>query len=190
MVTINSNPTTSFQLLIPASSSAAAASSVCKRITSKFNVQKKTNCLINLSSYSKKRALFQSQSQPKLGVRFRRSAVSCGVTEIDQTQFTDIVLKSEIPVLVEFVADWCGPCRLMTKIIDWASEEYEDRLKVVKINHDSNPQLIEEYKVYGLPGLIIFKNGKEVPESRREGAMSKPKLKDYIDAYLESSAVI
>ncbi|KAI3941633.1 hypothetical protein MKX01_018223 [Papaver californicum] len=186
MVTIISNSTTSFQLLIPSSS---AASSVCK-ITSKFNVQKKTNCLINLSSYSKKRVLFQSQSQPKLGIRFRTSVVSCGVTEIDQTQFSEIVLKSEIPVLVEFVADWCGPCRLMLPAIDWACEEYKNRLKVVKINHDSNPQLIEEYKVYGLPALIIFKNGKEVPESRREGAMTKLKLKDYIDAHLESAAVI
>ncbi|RZC75054.1 hypothetical protein C5167_050526 [Papaver somniferum] len=188
MVTIISNPTTSFQLLIPSSS--AAASPVCKRITSKFNVQKKTNCLINLSSYSKKRVLFQSQSQPKLGIRFRRSVVSCGVTEIDQTQFSEIVLKSEIPVLVEFVADWCGPCRLMSTVINSASEEYEDRLKIVKINHDSNPQLIGDYKVYGLPAFIIFKNGKEVPESRREGAMSKAKLKDYIDAFLESVAVI
>ena len=68
-------------------------------------------------------------------------------------------------------------------------QEYEDRLTVVKIDHDANPRLIEEYKVYGLPTLILFKNGQEVPESRREGAITKVKLKEYVDALLESISV-
>ena len=68
-------------------------------------------------------------------------------------------------------------------------QEYEDRLTVVKIDHDANPQLIEEYKVYGLPTLILFKNGQEVPESRMEGAITKLKLKEYMDALLESISV-
>ncbi|KAL5983033.1 hypothetical protein ACLOJK_017113 [Asimina triloba] len=68
------------------------------------------------------------------------------------------------------------------------AQEYEGRLKVVKIDHDANPKLIEEYKVYGLPALILFKNGQEVPESRREGAMTKVKLIEYLDAMLESVA--
>jgi thioredoxin-like negative regulator of GroEL len=62
-------------------------------------------------------------------------------------------------------------------------------LTVVKIDHDSNPKLIEEYKVYGLPALILFKNGQEVPESRREGAITKVKLKEYLDALLGSISV-
>lgn len=69
------------------------------------------------------------------------------------------------------------------------SQEYEDKLTIVKVDHDLNPQLIQEYKVYGLPALILFKNGKEVPESRREGAISKAKLKEYIDGLLESVSV-
>ena len=69
------------------------------------------------------------------------------------------------------------------------SQEYGDRLTVVKIDHDANPKLIEEFKVYGLPTLILFKNGKEVPESRREGAITKVKLKEYLDALLESISV-
>lgn len=68
-------------------------------------------------------------------------------------------------------------------------QEYQEQLSVVKIDHDSNPRLIEEYKVYGLPALILFKNGKEVPESRREGAITKAKLKAYLDALLESVSV-
>lgn len=69
------------------------------------------------------------------------------------------------------------------------TQEYRDRLTVVKIDHDANPKLIEEYKVYGLPSLILFTNGQEVPESRREGAITKVKLKEYVDALLESVSV-
>lgn len=69
-------------------------------------------------------------------------------------------------------------------------QEYRDKLTVVKIDHDANPRLIEEYKVYGLPTLILFKNGKEVLESRREGAITKPKLQEYLDTLLESNSVV
>ncbi|KAF5182818.1 Thioredoxin x protein [Thalictrum thalictroides] len=109
--------------------------------------------------------------------------------QINQSEFSETVLKSDVPVLVEFIADWCGPCRLIAPAIEWASKEYQDKLKVVKIDHDSNPQLIEEYKVYGLPALILFNKGKEIPKSRKEGAISKVKLKEYLDALLESIAV-
>lgn len=61
---------------------------------------------------------------------------------------------------------------------------------MVKIDHDSNPQLIEEYKVYGLPTLILFKDGKEVQDSRREGAITKVKLKQYLDGLLETICVV
>ncbi|KAM7261682.1 hypothetical protein ACFE04_020759 [Oxalis oulophora] len=117
--------------------------------------------------------------------------IRCGgaIKEIDETQFEGTVLKSDRPVLVEFVASWCGPCRLISPAIDWLAKEYSDRLTVVKIDHDANPKLIEEYKVYGLPALILFKNGKEIPESRREGAITKVKLKEYVDTLLESISV-
>lgn len=69
-------------------------------------------------------------------------------------------------------------------------QEYKGILKIVKIDHDANPQLIEEYKVYGLPCLILFKNGQQVPESRREGAITKVKLKEYIDSLLGSTSVV
>ncbi|KAK1303162.1 hypothetical protein QJS10_CPB11g02315 [Acorus calamus] len=68
-------------------------------------------------------------------------------------------------------------------------KEYKGRLNIFKIDHDSNPKIIEEYKVYGLPAIILFKNGKEVPESRWEGAMTKAKLKEHLDSLLESTTV-
>ncbi|KAF5749863.1 thioredoxin X chloroplastic-like [Tripterygium wilfordii] len=139
--------------------------------------------------------LFTSHSKRNLKLRSRgysaahKSAITCGITEITQSQFARTVLESERPVLVEFVATWCGPCRLIAPAIEWVAQEYGDRLTVVKIDHDANPQLIEEYKVYGLPALILFKNGQEVPESRREGAITKVKLKEYLDGLLGSKSV-
>jgi thioredoxin len=117
------------------------------------------------------------------------SVAGGGIVECDESKFSETVLESDRPVLVEFVATWCGPCRLISSAVQWVAQEYQDRLKVVKIDHDANPKLIEEYKVYGLPTLILFKNGKEVPESRREGAITKVKLKEYVDGLLDSISV-
>ncbi|CAD6259083.1 unnamed protein product [Miscanthus lutarioriparius] len=118
-----------------------------------------------------------------------RARVRCGAAArfIGQGEFPAEVLESELPVLVDFVADWCGPCRLIAPVVDWASEEYAGRLKIVKIDHDANPQLIEEYKVFGLPTLILFKNGQEVPGSRYEGAMIKDKFKQYLEPLLTTT---
>ena len=69
-------------------------------------------------------------------------------------------------------------------------QEYKDKLKIIKIDHDANPQLIVEYKVYGLPCLILFKDGKAVPGSFREGAVTKAKLKEYLDSLLGSTTVV
>ncbi|GMG98910.1 hypothetical protein Nepgr_000750 [Nepenthes gracilis] len=119
-----------------------------------------------------------------------RCRITCGVSEISESEFSEIVLNSRRPVLVEFVAEWCGPCRLISPAIDAIAQEYADRLTVVKIDHDANPKLIQEYKVYGLPALILFKDGNEVPGSRREGAITKVKLKEHVDALLDSLSVV
>ncbi|KAM0840330.1 hypothetical protein ACQ4PT_059736 [Festuca glaucescens] len=127
----------------------------------------------------------------RLALAVARARVRCraAVKLVGDGEFEAEVMQSELPVLVDFVADWCGPCRLVAPVVDWASEEYEGRLKIVKIDHDANPQIIEKYKVYGLPALILFKNGQEVPGSRREGAINKTKFKDYIEPLLETSNV-
>ncbi|KAE8696609.1 Thioredoxin X [Hibiscus syriacus] len=121
---------------------------------------------------------------PKFSIR-----CGAGVKEIKESEFRSTVLESSRPVLVEFVATWCGPCRLISPAMESIAQEYGDRLEVVKIDHDANPQLIEEYKVYGLPTLILFKDGQEVAESRREGAITKAKLKMYVDSLLETFSV-
>ncbi|XP_059633348.1 thioredoxin X, chloroplastic-like [Cornus florida] len=159
-------------------------------VTSTFKFQ--TSCF---TASPKRRLSLRPQNRRTLGLGFRRSsslrksAITCGVTEINESQFSDTVLRSDCPVLVEFVANWCGPCRLISPAVEWLAQEYKEKLIVVKIDHDSNPQLIEKYEVYGLPTLILFKNGQEVPESRREGAITKVKLKEYVDTLLESVSV-
>ncbi|XP_055819188.1 thioredoxin X, chloroplastic [Solanum dulcamara] len=117
--------------------------------------------------------------------------INCGgvLTEIKEDEFSDVVLKSDRPVLVEFVATWCGPCRLIAPAMESLAEEYKEKITVVKIDHDASPKLIEEYKVYGLPTLILFKDGKEVPDSKREGAITKVKLKEYLDGFLKTVSI-
>ncbi|XXG86748.1 hypothetical protein AAC387_Pa11g1579 [Persea americana] len=178
----------------------AATATICNS-TPSFNISSPPHrtpssnlrsCCLTLSHPSKGLVLFRSENLKRRfwgsdwGVSVRRFEISCKATVITENEFPDKVLRSDLPVLVEFVANWCGPCRLIAPVVDWASQEYKDRLKVVKIDHDSNPKLIEECKVYGLPTLILFKNGQEVPDSRREGAMTKIKLKEYLDTLLET----
>uniref|UniRef100_A0A2P2IYN2 Thioredoxin domain-containing protein n=1 Tax=Rhizophora mucronata TaxID=61149 RepID=A0A2P2IYN2_RHIMU len=131
-----------------------------------------------------------SSSSSYAACTVRKSTIKCGaINNISESEFDTVVLESERPVLVEFVADWCGPCRLISPSMEWAAQEYGDRLTIVKIDHDANPQLIQKYEVYGLPTLILFKNGQEVPKSRMEGAITKVKLKDYLDVLLDSISV-
>lgn len=73
--------------------------------------------------------------------------------------FEEEVLKSEIPVLVDFYADWCGPCQMMAPVIEQLAGEYEGRVKIGKLNVDENPDIAVQYKVMSIPTMIIFRNG-------------------------------
>ena len=94
--------------------------------------------------------------------------------------FEEEVLNSELPVLVDFFADWCGPCKMMAPIIEKLAEEYEGKLKVGKCNTDDNMPLAQKYRVASIPTFIIFKNGQ--PAATFMGAMSEDDLCDKIDA--------
>ncbi len=85
--------------------------------------------------------------------------------------FEEEVLKSEIPVLVDFYADWCGPCQMMAPVIEQLAGEYEGRVKIGKLNVDENPDIAVQYKVMSIPTMIIFKNGEVF--SKEVGAGSK-----------------
>jgi thioredoxin 1 len=105
------------------------------------------------------------------------------VGDVTEATFDAEVLKSGTPVLVDFWASWCGPCKLISKIVEKAEGEYGDKLKVVKVECDGNPALVEKYSVYGLPTLIMFKDGVEVVGSKNEGAISYDKLKVWLNTH-------
>ena len=96
--------------------------------------------------------------------------------------FDEEVLKSKLPVLVDFSADWCGPCKMMAPMIDEFAEEYEGELKVGKINVDLSPEIAQKYKVMSIPMFAFFKNG-EVVETA-VGALDKGKFQTIIDKVL------
>jgi thioredoxin 1 len=81
------------------------------------------------------------------------------VTEINSTNFETDVLKSELPVLADFWAPWCGPCKMMSPVIEEAQKKFDGKLKVVKINTDQNESIAMKYQITGIPTIIFFKNG-------------------------------
>ncbi|MBE5865286.1 MAG: thioredoxin [Lachnospiraceae bacterium] len=96
--------------------------------------------------------------------------------------FDEEVLKSELPVLVDFYADWCNPCKMMAPVVERIAEEYEGRLKVGKCDVSANMPLAQKYRVSNIPAFMIFKGGE--PVDSFVGALSADDLCDRIDANL------
>lgn len=92
----------------------------------------------------------------------------------DSKNFHEVVLQSEIPVLADFYADWCGPCKMMAPILEELSQEFDGKIKIVKIYVDNNPDLSAEYGVMSIPNMIVFENGKQ--KENIVGARSKQDL--------------
>ncbi len=104
------------------------------------------------------------------------------VKEIDESLFAVEVEQSSMPVLVDFWAPWCGPCKMIAPALKELAEEYANRLKVVKVNVDENPGLVSRFDIMGIPTMILFKNGEAVDSF--SGAMSKQALADKVSPYL------
>ena len=105
-----------------------------------------------------------------------------GALKLDTTNFQAEVLNSSIPVLVDFWAEWCGPCKMLSPIVDQIAVELDGKLKVAKINVDEVPDLAGEYNVMSIPTLLIFKGGK--PIDQIVGAMPKDRLLAKLTPYL------
>lgn len=99
---------------------------------------------------------------------------------ITDASFEADVLKSDKPVLVDFWAVWCGPCKMLSPLVDAVATEYADKLVVAKMNVDENPQTPQKFGIRGIPTLLLFKNGELA--AQKVGAMSRAQLKAFIDA--------
>jgi thioredoxin 1 len=108
--------------------------------------------------------------------------VSDRIMHVTDASFEQDVLKSAEPVLVDYWADWCGPCKMIAPVLDEIAVEYEGRIRVAKLNIDQNPNTPPRYGIRGIPTLMLFKQG-EV-EATKVGAVSKSQLTAFIDSNL------
>lgn len=104
------------------------------------------------------------------------------VHHITDATFEKEVLESTTPVLVDYWAEWCGPCKMIAPILDEIADEYADRLKIAKLNIDDNQLTPPKYGIRGIPTLMLFKNGNI--EATKVGALSKSQLTAFIDSHL------
>ncbi|MEJ2308368.1 MAG: thioredoxin TrxA [Gammaproteobacteria bacterium] len=102
------------------------------------------------------------------------------ITEVTDDSFEDEVLKASEPVLVDYWAEWCGPCKMITPVLEEIAADYGGKIKVVKLNIDDNPDTPPKFGIRGIPTLMLFKGG-EV-EATKVGALSKSQLTAFIDS--------
>ena len=106
--------------------------------------------------------------------------MSDNIHHITDANFEDEVLNASGPVLVDFWAEWCGPCKMIAPVLEEIANDYDGKLKVCKVDVDANPASAPKFNVKGIPTLILFKNGNA--EARKVGALSKSQLSAFIDS--------
>ncbi len=106
--------------------------------------------------------------------------MSENIVHVTDETFEEEITKSPQPVLVDYWADWCGPCKMIAPILDEIAKEYKGRVKIAKLNIDENPGTPPKYGIRGIPTLMLFKNGNV--EATKVGAVSKSQLTAFIDS--------
>ncbi|MCZ7565126.1 MAG: thioredoxin TrxA [Burkholderiales bacterium] len=106
--------------------------------------------------------------------------MSENILHVSDDTFEPQVLKSEVPVLVDYWAEWCGPCKAIAPVLEEVAREYDGRLKVAKLNVDDNAEVPRRYNIRGIPTLMLFKNGNM--EAFKVGLMSKSQLTAFLDS--------
>ena len=104
------------------------------------------------------------------------------IIHVSDTTFEDEVLNSDTPIIVDYWAEWCGPCKMIAPILDEIADEYQGKLTVAKLNIDDNQETAQKYAVRGIPTLMIFKDGEVA--GTKVGALSKSQMSAFIDSVI------
>ena len=108
--------------------------------------------------------------------------MSDNIVHVTDASFESDVLQSDIPALVDFWAEWCGPYKMIAPILNEIADEYSGKIKICKVDVDSNPEAAAKFNVRGIPTLLVFKGG--AVEATKVGALSKAQLTEFVDALI------
>jgi len=177
-----SEKTAKYELFLTAEETAKGATRILTRNGKKLEVKippaSKSGTQVRLAN-----ALQVTDGKPgDILITVRIKEAVAGVVEIGDTTFESEVLKSSLPVVVDFWAPWCGPCRMIAPIMEKLSGQYAGKMKFCKINVDENPQSAAQYQAMSIPLLVFFKNGREA--DRSVGALPEPALRSKIEQAL------